>query len=733
VSRRSRRRDTRRAEKAAGTRRSFLWRWRRGFFLVGLILVLGVAALGYLFSQVPLPDKDPPLLQTTFLCADDVTSGCNADNSLAQLSGGVDRVTVSYDQVPQVLVDAVLSAEDRTYFKHGGVDPVGVARAFWADLRNSGAQQGGSTITQQYVKNVYLTNERSVSRKIKEAVLAVKLERELPKTEILGRYLNTIYFGRGAYGVQTASKTYFGKNVQDLNLPEAAYLAGLIRSPETADAGRAVGDPQAKSGLETAVFRRTSVLDAMLQERYITQDQRDAAVASGWADVLPRKPIDAKIAHTDLGTQYFVDYVKDWLTSPDGGNFTADEVNGGGLRVYTTLSYDMQGDAVDAVQSTLGRPDDPASSLVAVDTQGHIKTMYSGLGYDINNPATTTNVAVGTAGGGSGRQAGSTFKAFAVAEALKQGIGLETTYNAPATVTIPKADAGKDWKPSNDDNANYGQINMVKATADSVNTYFAQLVMDINPQNLASTASRLGVGDFGTKLPANASLVLGTTGVSPLEMASGYSTFMDNGEHVKPTPVTRVTDASGRVLYEAPAKRERVISQDITDQVSWDLSGVITAGTGTGAQFGQPAAGKTGTTSNHHDAWFVGYTCQLTAAVWNGYLDNTAMDNVRGRGKVVFGGTYAAPIWGKFMAKATQGMQSCPYDRPSDVSGRVGGLGTTPSTNFRPGSTSTTADPNATTTTTPAESTTSSTSKPVTTTTAAPPTTTLVPVKPAPP
>jgi penicillin-binding protein 1A len=680
------------------------------------MFVLMVAGIGYLFSQVPLPDKDPPLVQTTFLCANDVPSGCNSDNALAQLSGGVDRVTVSYDQVPQVLVDAVLSAEDRTYFQHGGVDQVGVARALWADLRGSGAQQGGSTITQQYVKNVYLTKERTVTRKIKEAVLAVKLERELPKTEILGRYLNTIYFGRGAYGVQAASKTYFGKNVQDLNLPEAAYLAGLIRSPETADASRAVGDSQAKVGLETAQFRRTSVLDAMLQQNYITQDQHDAAKASGWADVLPRKPTDAKIAHRELGTQYFVDYVKDWL---DAGNYDI----GQGLRVYTTLDYGMQADAVDAVQSTLGRPDDPASSLVAVDTQGRIKTMYSGLGYDVNIPATTTNVAVGKAGGGSGRQAGSTFKAFAVAEALKQGIGLDTIYNTPASVTIPKADAGKDWMPHNDDNANHGPINMVAATAGSVNTYFAQLVMDINPQNLASTASRLGVGDFGTQLPANASLVLGTSDVSPLDMASGYSTFMDNGQHVKPIAVTRVTDASGRVLYEAPTKREQVVSEDITNQVSWALSNVITGGTGTGAAFGQPAAGKTGTTSDHRDAWFVGYTCKLTAAVWNGYVDNSKMDNVRGRGPV-FGGTYAAPIWGKFMAKATQGLDSCPFDKPADVSGRVANVGPTPSTSFRPGSTTTTVDTGSTTTSTPPDSITSTTTKPATTTTPPPATTT---------
>ncbi len=507
ASRRAQRKAQRARDKAAGKRIGFFWRWRRVFFLLGLLFVLGIAGVGYLFTQVPLPAKDPPLLQTTFFCAADVTSGCNADNSLAQLSGGEDRVTVTYDQIPPVLVDAVLSAEDRTYFEHGGVDPVGVARALWADLRSSGSQQGGSTITQQYVKNVYLTDERTVTRKVKEAVLAVKLERELPKTEILNRYLNTIYFGRGAYGVQAASKTYFGKNVGDLSLADAAYMAGLIRAPEVADANRAETDPGVRSNLETAIRRRTSVLDAMLLGNYITQEQHDAAEKDDFADVLPRKKVEnfGTIAHTDLGTQYFVNYVDQWLTS--SGNFTPAEVRGGGLRVYTTLDYGMQADAVDAVQSTLGRDTDPESALIALDTQGHIRAMYGGSDYG----ALQVNLATGD--GGSGRPAGSTFKAFAVAEALTQGIGLETTYNSPAQVTIPKGDAGKDWKPRNDDDAAYGQVNMVKATASSINTYFAQLVMDIDPDNLASLATRMGVESRLTPVP---SLVLGTErGVAP--------------------------------------------------------------------------------------------------------------------------------------------------------------------------------------------------------------------------
>ncbi|HEY5153981.1 MAG TPA: transglycosylase domain-containing protein [Acidimicrobiales bacterium] len=717
---------------ADGARGGFLWRWRRVFFAAGLLIVLGIVGVAYLFTQVPLPDKDPPLLQTTYVCADDVTSGCNADNAMAQLSGGVDRVTVTRDQIPPILVDAVVSAEDRGFFKHGGIDPVGVGRALWADLRNSGVQQGGSTITQQYVKNTYLTDERTVTRKVKEAVLAVKLERELPKSEILTRYLNTIYFGRGAYGVQAASKTYFGKNVEDLNLGQAAFLAGLIRSPETADPNRGSTDPSAATSLQTATRRRDSVLDAMLQEHYITQEQRDYVAKSGFDDVLPRQQsTSGRLAHPELGTGYIVDYVQYWLRQ--SGQFTDAEMQGGGLRIYTSIDYEWQQDAIDAVTSTLNQPNDPSAAVVAVDTQGHIKTMVGGLDY----AKSQVNLAVGADGGGGGRQAGSTFKAFAVTEALKQGMGLGKTYNSPATITIPGADAGHDWKPSNDDNQGYGTINMVRATQDSVNTYFAQLVEDINPQNLVATANRMGVD---SPLEPNASLVLGTSPVSPLDMASGYSTLMDNGEHVTPTIVTRVTDASGRVLYEPPAKRNRVVSQDITDQVSWALSQVILGGTGTGANFGKPAAGKTGTTEDFKDAWFVGYTCQLTTAVWMGYPGEPAVPGQAAKpvkamtsvhGRKVFGGTFAAPIWSKFMAKATKDLDSCPFNRPTNVTAGVSPGTGVPGTAPRSSTTSTATPASSTTTSSTAPETT--TTAPTTTTTTKPTTTTTALAGPKPP
>ena len=255
--------------KPNGTRRSIIWRWRRGLFLLGLLFVAGVAGAGYSLAQIKLPPERIQA-QTSFICAADVTSDCNAGNAIASLHGEQDRVNVTLDQVPQVVVDAVLAAEDRTFFDHGGVDPWGTARALLADLRSKGSTQGGSTITQQYVKNVYLSSERTFSRKIKEAVLSIKLEQEFTKQQILERYLNTVYFGRGSYGIGAAVRTYFDHDLTEVTLPEAAYLAGLIRSPETADGAN-------PKQLNEATTRRRSVLQAMLDTKKIDQAQFDAA------------------------------------------------------------------------------------------------------------------------------------------------------------------------------------------------------------------------------------------------------------------------------------------------------------------------------------------------------------------------------------------------------------------------------------------------------------------------
>ncbi|MEY2569894.1 MAG: penicillin-binding protein, partial [Acidimicrobiaceae bacterium] len=293
-------RQPRKRRKKDPKRRSFLWRWRRLLFVVGLFVVAGVAGLIFVLAQIELPPERVQA-QTSFVCAGDVTAGCNADNAMATFVGEQDRVNVKLAEVPQVLVDAVLAAEDKTFFEHGGVDPLGVVRALWADLRGSSSTQGGSTITQQYVKKAFLTDERTFTRKIKEAVLSIKLEKELTKQQILERYLNIVYFGRGAYGVGAASRTYFGHDLSQITLPEAAYLAGLIRSPETADF---------TSAPDQAKFRRHSVLQAMLDDGKLTQAQFAEADATAFA-VLPRTtrqglgPVKGAL----YGAEFFVVFV----------------------------------------------------------------------------------------------------------------------------------------------------------------------------------------------------------------------------------------------------------------------------------------------------------------------------------------------------------------------------------------------------------------------------------------
>jgi penicillin-binding protein 1A len=643
------------------------------------------------------------------MCASDVRTGCTADNSIAQLSGGVDRISVTYEQIPAVLIEAVLSAEDRTFYDHGGVDPTGIVRALWANVRNQGVSQGGSTITQQYVKNVYLTQERTLTRKIREAALAVKVERELPKQEILTRYLNTIYLGRGAYGVEAASRAYFGKDVGALTLPEAAYMAGLIRAPETADAQLPATSTRAGSNRATATQRRNSVLRSMVETGAITQADYDVASTAGWDNVLVRS--DRKnfgdVSHPEWGTEYFIDYVRHWLTTK--GGFTDAQVYGGGLRVYTTLDMEDQGAAAEAITSTLNQPNDPAAALVSIDDEGAVRAMIGGLDFNGDGKYSKVNLAVGAEGGGAGRQAGSAFKAFTLAEAMNQGIPLSRVYDSPARIVIPKVDAGKDWSVGNYADAGLGSLDITSATMRSSNTAYAQMMMDVGPENVAALAREMGITSELNAVPA---LTLGTSEVSVLDMASGYSTLADNGEHIVPSVVTKVTDAKGNVLYENKISRKRVLDEKTVQKVDWALNQVVEGGTGTGAKFGQPAAGKTGTTENYRDAWFAGFTCKLTTAVWVGYPDGSFMKSVHGMS--VTGGSFPATIWRKYMTEATKGLSSCPYVQPGYQADTGPNDTAVTSTTTRP-STTTTTRPGPTTTTRP--STTTTTRPPTTTTT----------------
>lgn len=645
-------------------KRSLFWRWRRFFFLVFLVAVAAMAGVWLVLSSIALPDRDEQLAETTFICTREVVKDCNEDTATAQLSGEENRILVDYEELPDVLIDAVLAAEDQDFFNHNGIDPVGITRAAYADIRGrTESVQGGSTITQQYVKNVFLTNERTLVRKLKEAVLAVKLEDELDKEEILERYLNTVYFGRGAYGVEAASKVYFGKDVSLLNIPEAAYLAGLIRAPETADA---------EFNPEEATFRRTSVLDNMLEEGYITAEEHMLASTQPWVinpfglgTLLPRVQVDTlgNVRGREYGTEYFAEYVRQQLVEIFNGD--EERVYGGGLRVYTTLDHEWQRQAYETVTSTL-RPEDPSASIVAIGARGRVRAMMGGT----NFTESEVNLAVGGEGGGSGRQPGSSFKPFALTEALRQGYSVKATLPAPSSKTFfPYGPTGEPWTVT----AGGGQASMDLATATqfSNNVVYAGLMLEVGTANVIETASQLGVT---AEVPAAPSIVLGAGEVSVLDMASAYSTFRERGAQYDPVVIERVENSSGEVLWEVDATPEQVISEDVADTVTYALERVVDSGTGTRAnQLSQDIAGKTGTTDDNKDAWFVGYTCDVTAAVWMGNVGSEGravepMTNVQG--VRVEGGNFPAGMWAEFMTRIDPLVESdCRFEDVDDFPG----------------------------------------------------------------
>ena len=638
-----------RTTKGRPRRRSWIWRYRRVLFLFGFLVATAFAGLLFVLFQAPLPAAPSlaTLNQTTFL------TDANGER-LATFHGTENRTVVTLDQVPPIVRQAIVAVEDRNFYRHSGVDPVGITRALIHDLRARSVEQGGSTITQQYVKNYYVGRERSAWRKIREAVISVKLERRLSKDEILERYLNTIYFGRGAYGVQAAAQAYFGKDVGQLGLPEAAYLAGVVRSPQTAD-------PAVNP--ELALDRRRLSLASMERERYITAAQRREVLAmplygeGGY--VLPRAAPSRETSVTlaGKGTEYFVEHVRQYLV----GRYGEKAVYGGGLRVRTTLDLKMQTQAYDAVYGFLNRANDPAGALVAMDGDGRVRAMVGGRDF------ATSNVNLAVRGGGSpGRQGGSTFKVFALAQAVKEGYTVESAFPGPEQVEF-ELEGGEKWRPRNYEGASYGRLNLADATEESVNTVYAQLVMILGPEKVAEMAHEMGVR---AELPPHPSIVLGTMNVSVLEMTTAFNTLANRGVRADPQVVLEVTGADGDRIETFNPRRTRVLERGQADVVNHVLRQVVEAGTGRRAAFGRPVAGKTGTTQNARDAWFVGYTPGLTAGVWMGFRDKS-MPMVTLRGEKVSGGTWPAVIFKRFMTAATKGLPEGDFPTVERFPGKV--------------------------------------------------------------
>jgi penicillin-binding protein 1A len=650
---------------------------RRPLFLVGLVVLALGAGAGVLFAQTELPEI-AELTQSTYVCAADVAAGeCTAQNAMAKVQGDEgDRYNIPVDEMPDALVNAVISVEDRDFFEHRGVDPFGIARALYRDARGASFRQGGSTITQQYVKTAFdLTREKSITRKINEAVLSIKLEREMSKEEILEGYLNTIYFGRGAYGVGAASQAYFGIDVRDpsFGIDEGAFLAGLIRAPNLAEPSKYP---------EEAARRRHTALVAMEEEGYITAPEREYAGAVALAEPYIKPFGSIKLVDTrrgaDIGTPYVTDYVQGELLRL---GFTERAITGGGLRVYTSLDYDMQRAAWEAVVSTLDLEEDPEASLVAVDDQGLVRAMVGS-----RHPYTPAREGVrgyqanyAVRGHGSdGREPGSTFKPVVLAEAIRRNYSLESRYDAPGTIEIPHEvcpNQGEPWEVSNYSESDAGVLDLVDATRESSNTAFAQLMADLQPDGVAQLANELGIGGEEGVGPPVCAMVLGTVNATPLEMAGMYSTFANRGVYKQPDVITRVEqvdqDGEATVVYERQVSEKQVLTPEQADKVTHALQSVLQPG-GTAADnaIGKDAAGKTGTSQENRNAWFAGYVPRLTAVVWMGYPDADFLNpetgknelwpmNEKGRlvhGIAATGGSFPAEIWQKFMLLATGNM-----------------------------------------------------------------------------
>ncbi|MFL5946438.1 MAG: PBP1A family penicillin-binding protein [Gaiellaceae bacterium] len=599
--------------------------------LLLILLLLGTASFSYglitaVASQIPNcdPGQVPHEVDGHIYANDNHTI-------LATLRGSESRILLDTDQIAPIMQQAIVAIEDKRFYEHNGVDMRGIGRAVWADVTNKSVVQGGSTITQQFVKNSCVTTARTISRKLKEAALAWQLEQRWPKLRILTAYLNTIYFGNGAYGIQRAAQTYFDTTAERLTLPQAALLAGIPADPSRFDP---VTNPTA------ARARRREVLRAMEAQGDITaNDARRAARAR-----LPRAG-DVRLPGIEGPAPYFVNYVKQQLIEKYGTR----RVFGGGLNVQTTIDLRLQKLAREAIQSVLKETNGPSAALVAVRPRtGEVLAMYGGD----NFRQSQFNLAVQ-----GERQPGSSFKPFVLATALKQGISPATTFaSKPVNIFI----GDKYWPVHNYENDYVGAADLVTATAISDNSIFAQLTRLVGPGNVATTARKLGITRH---LNPYFAIGLGADAVSPLEMARAFSTFANNGRRVdgsvfgnRPRAIARISNARGNLTDDNRPRYRAVLSPNQGALLTNILEGVVRAGTGKRAALpDRVAAGKTGTTENYGDAWFVGYTPQLATAVWVGYPNKLKPMLTEYHGEAVAGGTFPAEIWRAFTQRALVG------------------------------------------------------------------------------
>jgi membrane peptidoglycan carboxypeptidase len=612
---------------------------RAGIFLAGFGFVAGATLFAFAWFTVSIPDPNAYV---------------NSQSTIIQYSNGTEigrigtqnRQILPLAKIPMKMRYAVMAAEDRNYYSNRAFSPTGIARAILNNLKSGSLNgEGGSTITQQYAKTAFLTPSRTIQRKIKELVISLKLENALTKDQILENYLNTIYFGRGSYGVQTAAQQYFNRNVNQLSLSQIAVIASILRSPGFYDPALS---KENKARLEN---RFTYVIQGMLDKKWITEAE---AKAAKMPVVTPR----TTSGQLSGPKGYIIDAVQKELSKL---GFTQDQLLVGGYVIKTTLEARAQRSAVDAVNKLYPTkaPENLHIALVAIRPgTGEVIAMYGGKDYVVRqlNDA-TQSIAL----------AGSTFKPFALTAALEAGIPLTSMWNGDSPQVFD--DLGKPYEVSNYGNEGWGQVDLLSATQHSVNTVYVPLSMKAGMDKVVDVARRAGIPE-SVAMIATPSVALGVASPHVIDVTNAYATFAAQGVYSKPYMVASVTGPNKGVLYEGKAQTQEVFDKDVMADLTYALKSVVNGGTGSAAlALGRPAAGKTGTSQSNASAWFSAYTPQLAASV--ALFRDSASESLNGIGGLtsVTGGTFPARIWTAFMKGALKGEPVMSFPAPANVGG----------------------------------------------------------------
>ena len=622
--------------------------FRTAIFGGGIAFIVGAIAFAFAYFTVNIPNPNDYV---------------NSQATIIQYSNGAEigrigaqnRTIVPLAKIPLNVRHAVQAAEDRSFYTNRAFSVTGILRAVVNNLRG-GALQGGSTITQQYAKTAFLTPERSIQRKIKELVIAIKLENQLSKDQIFENYLNTIYFGRGSYGVETAAQQYFNRNVNHLTLAQSAVLASILRSPGYYDPS------YSKENVDRLNARFHYVINGMLDAKWITKKEADAIKFPLVRDRVTSGSLSGPKGHIIALAQKDLNAL----------GFSDDQLMIGGLIVRTTLDQKAQQSAVDAVdkQTPAKAPEDLHIGLVAVRPgSGEIIALYGGKDYLVRQLSDATQAIA---------LAGSTFKPFALIAALEQGIPLTSVWDGNSPQVFD--DLGKPYPVSNYGDEQWGQVGLLKATAHSVNTVYVPLGIKVGPDKVVDVARRAGIPQSVALMPTP-SVVLGPASPHVIDIAAAYATFAAQGIYAKPYLISQVQGPNKGVLYEAKPQGQEVFSKDVMADLTYALGEVVRNGTATygTSGLGRPAAGKTGTSEQNASAWFSGYTPQLAASVAF-FKDNASM-TLNGIGGLtsVTGGTFPAKVWTSFMKGALKGEPKMYFPKPVNIGGTDPIVMTTPS------------------------------------------------------